>query len=81
MQTASNWKSVAFAKCSHYFVTRGCPRDTDLEVQSPCRLSNCIRQFVLRLSVFELRLQQERLGRELLRHGGIRLRGQISPPF
>jgi len=47
-------------------------------MQSLCRFSDRIGQLVLCLRVFELGLQQERLGLELLRGSGIGLRTQIS---
>jgi hypothetical protein len=46
--------------------------------QSLCRLSCRLSQLILRLRVVELRLQQERLGLELLRGGNLGLRAQIS---
>jgi len=47
-------------------------------MQSLCRLSDGVGQLVLGLSAFELRLQQERLGLELLRDRGVSLRAQVS---
>ena len=52
-----------------------------LKVQSPCRLSNCFCQFVLRLSVFKLRLQQERLGLQFLRRSKLGLGAKIGSLF
>jgi hypothetical protein len=50
-------------------------------MQSLCRFSDRIGQFILRLSVFELGLQQERLSLEFLCGSGICLRAQVSALF
>jgi hypothetical protein len=64
-------------QCLEYSASLTCAiasRGTDCGLQSFCRFSDRVGQFILSLCVFELGLQQERLGLQLLRGSGVGLR-------